>query len=163
MNRETHLVSALWLLVAGLLVCSCVGKRPDDDVAMIKQLLAKFERGVDQKSETVLDSVVQDKKGDLSSRFLDNLARQGEFEGARIASKSFVILGDSAEVRLTLSLEYRTNEEEPQRIEEPLKLYLNKKRGKWKIKSFSTARDEGVRDERERENGNAGLKPAATE
>ena len=142
MNRETHLVSALWLLVAGLLVCSCVGKRPDDDVAMIKRVLATFERGGDQKSETVLDSVVQDKKGDLSSQLLDNLARQGEFEGARIASKSFVILGDSAEVRLTLSLEYRTDQGEPQQVEKPIKLYLNKKRGKWKIKVFGTDSDD---------------------
>jgi hypothetical protein len=149
MNRETHLVSALSYLIVTLLICSCVGKRPDDDVAMIKRVLATFERGVDQKSETVLDSVMQDKKGDLSSQLLDNLARQGEFEGARIASKSFVILGDSAEVRLTMSLEYRTDQEEPRQVEKPIKLYLNKKRGKWKIKSFSTARDEGVRDERE--------------
>jgi hypothetical protein len=150
MNRETHLVSALWLLVAGLLVCSCVGKRPDDDVAMIKQLLAKFERGVNQKSETVLDSVVQDKKHEISSRLLDSLYQQGDLEGGRIASKSFVIVGDSAEVRLRLSLEYRTDQEEPRQVEKPIKLYLNKKRGKWRIKSFSTARDEGVRGDGER-------------
>ena len=149
MNRETYLVSALWLLVAGLLVCCCVGRRPDDDVAMIKRVLATFERGVDQKSETVLDSVVQDKKGDLSSQLLDDLARQGEFEGARIASKSFVIVGDSAEVKLTLSLEYRTDQKEPRQVEKPIKLYLKKKRGKWRIKSFSTARDEGVPNEQE--------------
>jgi hypothetical protein len=150
MNRETHLVSALWLLVAGLLVCSCVGKRPDDNVAMIKQLLAKFERGVNQKSETVLDSVVQDKKHEISSRLLDSLYQQGDLEGGRIASKSFVIVGDSAEVRLRLSLEYRTDQEEPRQVEKPIKLYLNKKRGKWRIKSFSTARDEGVRGDGER-------------
>lgn len=143
-------MSALWLLVAGLLVCSCVGKRPDDNVAMIKQLLAKFERGVNQKSETVLDSVVQDKKHEISSRFLDSLYQQEDLEGGRIASKSFVIVGDSAEVRLRLSLEYRTDQEEPRQVEKPIKLYLNKKRGKWRIKSFSTARDEGVRGDGER-------------
>ncbi|MGB7062686.1 MAG: hypothetical protein WBF13_10115 [Candidatus Zixiibacteriota bacterium] len=163
MNRETHLMSALWLLVAGLLVCSCVGKRPDDDVAMIKRVLATFERGVDQKSEGVIDSVVLDKKQNISSQILDDLDLQREFEGVRIASKSFVIVGDSAEVRLTLSLEYPTDQKKPRQVEKPIKLYLKKKRGKWRIKSFSTARDEGVRDERERENGNAGLKPATTE
>ncbi len=143
-------MSALWLLVAGLLVCSCVGKRPDDDVAMIKQLLAKFERGVNQKSETVIDSVVLDKKQNISSQILDDLDLRREFEGARIASKSFVIVGDSAEVRLTLSLEYRTDQKEPREVEKPIKLYLNKKRGKWRIKSFSTARDEGARGDGER-------------
>jgi len=149
MNRETYLVSALSYLIVTLLICSCVGKRPDDDVAMIKRVLATFERGVDQKSETVLDSVVQDKKHEISSRLLDSLYQQEDLEGARIASKSFVIVGDSAEVRLTLNLEYRTDQKEPQQIQKSLKLYLKKKRGKWRIKSFSTARDEGVPDEQE--------------
>ncbi|MGB2981241.1 MAG: hypothetical protein WBC77_08340 [Candidatus Zixiibacteriota bacterium] len=149
MNRETYLVSALSYLIVTLLICSCVGKRPDDDVGMIKQLLAKFERGVDQRSEAVIDSVVLDKKQNISSQILDDLDLRREFEGARIASKSFVIVGDSAEVRLTLSLEYRTDQKEPRQVEKPIKLYLNKKRGKWRIKSFSTARDEGVPDEQE--------------
>jgi len=97
----------------------------------------------------VIDSVVLDKKQNISSQILDDLDLRREFEGARIASKSFVIVGDSAEVRLTLSLEYRTDQGEPQQIQKPLKLYLNKKRGKWKIKSFSTAKDEGVPNEQE--------------
>ena len=150
MNRETYLVSALSYLIVTLLICSCVGKRPDDDVGMIKQLLAKFERGVDQRSEAVIDSVVLDKKQNISSQILDDLDLRREFEGARIASKSFVIVGDSAEVRLTLSLEYGTHQEEPRQTEKPLRLYLAKKRGIWRIVSFSTAPDEGVPEEQER-------------
>ena len=138
------------MLVAGLLVCSCVGKRPDDDVAIVKQVLAVFERGIDKRNEAVLDSAVLDKKQSISSRLLEELLREGEYEGARIASKSFIIVADSAEVRLTLSLEYRVGQEERQQLEKPLSLYLQKKRGEWRIKSFSTATVEGALDNEER-------------
>lgn len=150
MDKARYLVSALCLLVATSLVCNCTGNITDDEVAIIKQLLATFERGVDQKSQTVLDSVVQNGKSNLSSGLLDSLFLDGGYEGARIASKSFVIVGDSAEVRLTLSLGYRADQEEPQQIEKPLRLYLGKKRGKWRIVSFSAAPDEGVPEEQER-------------
>jgi hypothetical protein len=150
MRKTTCLVSGLFLLVVTLLVYSCGGSITDDEVATIKQLLATFERGVDQKSEVVLHSAVLDKKQNIPSRLLGELLRNGEYEGARIASKSFVIVGDSAEVRLTLSLEYGTDQEEPQRIERPLRLYLAKKRGQWKIESFSAAVDEGIPEEQQR-------------
>jgi hypothetical protein len=150
MDRVTHLVSALCLLLVTSLVCSCSGNITDDEVAIVKQLLATVERGVDQKSEIVLDSVVQDGKSNLSSKLLEGLFVDGEYEGARIASKSFAIIGDSAEVRLTLSLQYRTGQEEPQQVEKPVRLYLSKKRGQWRIKSFSAAPDEGVADEGEK-------------
>ncbi|UCB53231.1 MAG: hypothetical protein JSV10_03895 [Candidatus Zixiibacteriota bacterium] len=150
MDKKTHLVSALCLLVVTLLVCSCGGNITDDEVAIVKQLLATFERGVDQKSQSVLDSVIRDRKSNLSLELLESLLTDGEYEAARIASKSFAIIGDSAEVRLTLSLDYGTDQEEPRQIERPIRLYLNKKRGKWRIESFGTATDEVVRDEQER-------------
>ena len=106
-----------------LLAYSCGGSITDDEVAIIKQLLATFERGVDQKSETVLDSVVQSGKSNLSLELLDSLFPDGEYEGARIASKSFVIVGDSVEVRLTLSLEYGTHQEEPRQTEALVRLF----------------------------------------
>jgi hypothetical protein len=74
----------------------------------------------------------------------------GEAVGARIASKSFAIIGDSAEVRLVLNLEYRADQEESQQLEKPLRLYLNKKRGKWRIKGFNTTMDEGAGGEGEK-------------
>lgn len=141
MDRKTFLVSIIGYLILSFLISGCVGKRPDDEVAMIKQVLATFERGVSQKSQTVLDSVMQDKKRNLSALLLESLYQEGEYEGARIASKSFVVVGDSAEVRLTLSLEYGIDQEEFQRIEKALRLYLNKKRGKWRIKGLSTDSD----------------------
>lgn len=126
------------------MICGCVGKKPDDDVALIKQLLAKFERGVNQRSKTVLDSITQDKKQNIASRLLDSLSLGKELEGAWITKKSFVIVKDSAEVRLRLGLssEYATEEEKPKQIEKQLKLFLNKKRGKWRIQNFSMVSDE---------------------
>jgi len=119
-----------------VLICGCVGKRPDDDVALIKQVLVKFERGMNQGSETVLDSITLSNKQDISSRLLDSLSLGKKLEGARITSKMFVIVRDSAEVRLKLSLAYSTGEKESLQVEKPLKLFLYKKRGKWKIQSF---------------------------
>ena len=129
-----------------LMICSCVGKKPDDDVALIKQLLAKFERGVNQRSKTVLDSITQDKKQNIASQLLDSLSFGKELKGARITKKSFVIVKDSADVRLRLRLglssEYATDEERLEQVEKPLKLFLNKKRGRWRIKNFSMGADE---------------------
>ena len=150
MKRQRYFFKVVWTSFVALMICSCVGKKPDDDVALIKQLLAKFERGVNQRSETVLDSIIQDKKQNMSLRLLDSLYLREELGSARIASKMFVIIRDSAEVRLRLRLglrlglssEYATDEEKPKQIEKQLKLFLNKKRGKWRIKSFSMEADE---------------------
>ena len=127
----------------------CGGSITDDEVAVVKQLLATFERGVDQKSEAVLDSAVLDKKANISTQLLSELLREGEYQAARIASKSFVIVADSAEVRLVLSLHYGSDQEEPTQLEKPLRLYLGKKRGQWRIKSFIAAPDENVPEEQD--------------
>lgn len=144
MNTQRYFFKVVGCFFVVLLICGCVGKRPDDDVALIKQLLAKFERGINQRSETVLDSIMQDKKKNIASQLLDSLFLGEKLESARIASKSFVIVEDRAEVRLRLGLseEYATDAEEPEQIEKPLTLFLNKKRGRWKIKDFSMVSDE---------------------
>jgi hypothetical protein len=147
MDRIRYLVSAFCLLGLILMVCSCGGSITDDEVAAVKQLLATFERGVDQKSEAVLDSGVLDKKANISAQLLSELLREGEYQAARIASKSFVMVADSAEVRLILSLQYGSDQEEPTQLEKPIRLYLGKKSGQWRIKSFIAAPDEGVPEE----------------
>ena len=147
MDKIRYLVSAFSLLVLILMVCSCGGSITDDEVAAVKQLLATFERGVDQKSEAVLDSGVLDKKANISTQLLSELLREGEYQAARIASKSFVMVADSAEVRLILSLQYGSDQEEPKQLEKPIRLYLGKKSGQWRIKSFIAAADEGVPEE----------------
>lgn len=142
MNNLRYVLAAACALLSLLSVWGCVGKRPDDDVALIKQMLAKFERGVDQDSETVLDSIVLDKKLNLSSRLLDSLSLGKELTGGRIDEKRFVILGDSAEVKLRLSLEYSAGGGEVEQMEKPLRLFLRKKRGKWKIQNFAGPSDQ---------------------
>ncbi len=123
-----------------------MGKKPDDDVALIKQLLAILERGISRRNETVIDSILQDKKKSLASQFLDSLSIEGKFESARITSKMFVVVQDSAEVRLKLGLRLSTElvnkEQETKEIEKPVKLFLHKKRGKWKINRFSMEGDD---------------------
>jgi hypothetical protein len=136
MNKERHFLKIAGCIIVILVICGCAGKKPEDDVALIKQLLAKLERGVSQKNETVLDSVMQDEKGNLSTRLLDSLYQQENLEGARITSKSFVIVGDSAEVSLTLSFKFATDKEEVEQVEKPLQLFLNKKKGKWRMQDF---------------------------
>ena len=147
MDKIRYLVSAFCLLGLILMICSCGGSITDDEVAAVKQLLATFERGVDQKSEAVLDSGVLDKKANISTQLLSELLREGEYQAARIASKSFVMVADSAEVRLILSLQYGSDQEEPTQLEKPIRLYLGKKSGQWRIKGFIAAPDEGVPEE----------------
>lgn len=140
-KRKCFLRAGGWVL-AVLLISACVGKRPDDDVALIKQLLAKFERGVNGGNVTVLDSIVLDKKSDISSQLLDSLSFGRKLEGGRIAKKSFVIVGDSAEVRLRLGLEYPTVQGEAEETEKPLRLFLHKRKGRWRIRDFATASEQ---------------------
>lgn len=142
MNKTICFLRAAGWVFAVLLLSACVGKRPDDDVALIKQLLAKFERGVNGSNVTVLDSIVLDKKSEISSQLLDSFSLGRKLEGGRIAKKSFVIVGDSAEVKLRLSLEYATVRGEAEQIEKPLRLFLHKRKGKWRIRDFATASEQ---------------------
>ncbi|MFH1336186.1 MAG: hypothetical protein ABII96_06685 [Candidatus Zixiibacteriota bacterium] len=141
MNREKYYYSFGLPVLLVFLISGCVGKKPDDDVELIKKVLTGFERGIDQKNTAVLDSLLLDKKKNLSSRLLDSLSQQGEYDSASILSKSFIIYQDSAEVRLKLGLRLKLRiiieGEETGEIDKQVKLLLNKKRGKWKIRDFN--------------------------
>jgi hypothetical protein len=141
MNREIYHYRFGLLVLLILLICGCMGKKPDDDVKLIKQVLTSFERGIDQKNTAVLDSLLLDKKNNLSSRLLDSLSQQGEYDSSSILSKSFIIYQDSAEVRLKLGLRLKSaiiiQGEETEEIDKQIKLLMNKKRGKWKIRDFN--------------------------
>lgn len=138
-RKAIHSLHCARVLFLVLLVLRCVGKKPDDDVALIKQVLGEFERGVNQRSTTVLDSVTLDERRAISLGLLDSLSAGNELRGAKIAKKSFTIVGDSAEVRLVLSLKYATDAGQAEQVEKPLRLFLKKKGGKWRMGSFSTA------------------------
>jgi hypothetical protein len=109
---------------------------------LIKGLLGIFERGIARTSQVVLDSIVLDKKQNLSSQLLDSLSMQKQLAGGRIAEKNFAIVKDSAEVKLKLSLKYSTGAEETETIERAVTLFMQKKKGKWRISRFVMAPDE---------------------
>jgi hypothetical protein len=135
--EPTYLLRVILTPALILLVCGCVGKPPENDVALIKEALGTFERGIGQSSQVVLDSVMLDRKLGLSARLLDSLSVQKKLLGGGIASKSFVIVGDSAQVELRLNLELAGGAEAPETAEKPLTLFLHKKKGKWRISRFS--------------------------
>jgi hypothetical protein len=135
--QPRYLLRIILLLAFIQLMWGCVGKPPEDDVALIKQVLGTFERGIGQSSRAVLDSVMLDKKLGLSAQLLDSLSMQKKLVGGAIAKKSFVIVGDSAQVDLRLNLELASGAEAPETAEKPLTLFLHKKKGKWRISRFS--------------------------
>jgi hypothetical protein len=135
--KPRHLLGTILPLTLIHLVCGCVGKPPDNDVALIKQVLGTFERGIDQSSQAVLDSVMLDQKLGLSGQLLDSLSTRKKLLGGGIAKKSFVIVGDSAQVELRLNLKLGSKTGTPETTEKPLTLFLHKKKGKWRISRFS--------------------------
>lgn len=140
-NKRTYLWQWACSLLLILLVCGCVGKKPDDDVAMIKSTLGGFERGINQTSPTVLDSIVADRTLGISSQLLDSLSLDRKPASGRIAEKSFVIVKDSAEVRLRLTLEYSSDAGERETAEKSIVLFLHKEKGQWRINRFSMLPD----------------------
>jgi hypothetical protein len=141
MKRGRYYFSFGLLVLLTFMICGCGGKKPVDDVELIKQVLAEFERGINQKNAAVLDSLVLDKKKNLSSRLLDSLSQEGEYDSSSIISKGFMIYLDSAEVRLKVELRLKSavilQGEENREIDKQIKLLMNKKRGKWKIRDFN--------------------------
>jgi hypothetical protein len=135
----------LWFLIIILLSLSifyCVGKPPENDVALIKELLVKFERGLKEKNVTVLDSVINKKQKDLGTKLLTDFSTWGEIENIYIANKRFTIVKDSAQVELTLKMEASKSGEELKELEKSVNLFLNKKRGKWRIETYKIMTNE---------------------
>jgi hypothetical protein len=113
-----------------------VGKPPENDVALIKELLVKFERGLKEKNVTVLDSVINKKQKDLASKLITDLSTWGEIKNVYIANRRFTIIKDSAKVELKLKMEALKSGEELKKFEKSVNLFLNKKRGKWRIEKY---------------------------
>ena len=129
----------LWSLIIILLsfsIFDCVGKPPENDVALIKELLVKFERGLKEKNVIVLDSVINKKQKDLGSKLIMDLSAWGGIKDVYIANKRFTIVKDSAQVELILKMQAQKSGEELQELEKSVNLYLNKKRGKWRIETY---------------------------
>jgi GTPase involved in cell partitioning and DNA repair len=134
--KELKYLGFLIIVLLLLSVFDCVGKPPENDVALIKELLVKFEKGLKEKNVTVLDSVMDKKQKDLSSKLITDFSAWGEIKNAYIANKSFTIVEDSAKVELKLNMEVLKSGEGLKKFGKSVNLFLDKKRGKWRIKTY---------------------------
>lgn len=133
----------LIIFVSSLLFVGCVGKPPENDVALIKELLVKFEKGLKEKNVKVLGSVTNKREKDLAYKLITDFSVWGEIKNIYIASKRFTIVGDSAKVELKLKMQAPEGVKESEQLEKPVNLFLNKKRGKWRIKSYEIMTNDG--------------------
>ena len=142
MIKELKYLRSLIIVLLSLSVFDCVGKPPENDVALIKELLGKFEKGLKERNVTVLDSVINKKQKDLSSRLITDFSAWGEIKNVYITNRRFTILKDSAKVELELKLEVLKSGERLEEFEKSVNLFLNKKRGKWKIAKYKIMTDD---------------------
>jgi hypothetical protein len=141
--KESKYLIVLIVVLLSLLILDCVGKPPENDVALIKELLVKVERGLQEKNVTMLDSVISKKQKDLASKLIMDVSAWGEIKNVYIANKRFTITKDSAQVELKLKIEALKSGEEPEKFEKSLNLFLDKKRGKWKIEKYEIMTNDG--------------------
>jgi hypothetical protein len=134
--KESKYLIVLIAVLLSLLILGCVGKPPENDVASIKELLGKFEKGLKEKNIAVLDSVISKKQKDLASKLITDLSFWGEIKNVYIANKRFTIIKNSAKVELKLKMEALKSGEELEEFEKSVNLFLDKKRGKWKIEKY---------------------------
>ena len=143
MIKELKYLMVLIILLFSLLIVDCVGKPPDDDVALIKELLGEFQKGLKEKDVKVLGSVINKKQKDLAAKLIMDFSAWGEIENIYIASKRFTIVGDSAKVELKLKIQAPEREKESEEFEKSVNLFLNKKRGKWRIEAYKIIMNDG--------------------
>lgn len=142
MTKELKYLELLIIALLSLLIVDCVGKPPENDVALLKELLGKFERGLKEGNVTVLDSVINKKQKDLGFKLIRDLSARGEIENIYISNKSFTIVKDSAKVELRLKMKVLKSGEKTEEFEKSVNLFLNKKRGKWRIKTYKIMTDD---------------------
>ncbi|MCJ7577044.1 MAG: hypothetical protein MUO91_01185 [candidate division Zixibacteria bacterium] len=142
MTKELKYFLVLIVVLLSFLILHCVGKPPENDVALIKELLGKFERGLQEKNMTVLDSVISKKQKNLGSKLITDLSAWGEIKNVYIANRRFTIIKDSAKVELKLKMEALKSGEELEKFEKSVNLLLNKKRGKWRIEKYEIMTDD---------------------
>lgn len=121
---------------------SCVGKPPEDDVALIKQLLVEFEKGLKEKNMKILGSVINKKEKGLASRLITDFSAWGYIKNIYIASKRFTIVGDSAKVELKFKMRAPEGGKESEEFEKPVNFFLNKKKGRWRIETYKIMADD---------------------
>jgi hypothetical protein len=142
LRKESKYLELLIVIFLSLLIIDCVGKPPENDVALLKELLGKFERGLKEGNVTVLDSVINKKQKDLGFKLIRDLSARGEIENIYISNKSFTIVKDSAKVELRLKMKVLKSGEKTEEFEKSVNLFLDKKRGKWRIETYEIMTDD---------------------
>jgi len=132
----------LIIVLSSLFIVGCVGKPPEDDVALIKELLGEFQKGLKEKDVKVLSSVIDKKQKDLGSKLITDFSVWGDIKNIYIANRRFTIVGDSAKVELKLKMQAPEGGKESEEFEKPVNLFLNKKKGKWRIKAYKIMTNE---------------------
>ena len=143
MIKELKYLIVLIILLFSLLIVDCVGKPPDDDVALIKEFLGEFEKGLKETDMKVLSSVVDKKEKKLASKLITDFSAWGGIKNLYITSKRFTIVGDSAKVELKFKMQVPEGGKESEKFEKAVNLFLNKKRGKWRIKTYEIMTNDG--------------------
>ncbi len=119
-----------------LFCLSCVPKPPENDVALIKELLVKFEKGLRENDVKALRSVINKKQTNLASKLITDLSAGGEIKTIYIASKRFTIVKDSAKVELEFKMKGTEGGNQSEEFQKPTNLFLNKQKGKWRIETY---------------------------
>jgi hypothetical protein len=135
-KESRYLWNVLIIILSSLFIVGCVGKPPENDVALIKELLAKFEKGLKEKDMEILGSLINKRQKDLASKLITDFSAWGEPNNIYIASKRFTIVGDSAKVELKLKMQPPEGGKKSEEFEKPVNLFLNKKKGKWRIEKY---------------------------
>lgn len=140
-KESAYLTQILVVALLSVFIFGCV-KPPEDDVALIKELLVKFERGLKEEDLQALGSVMDKRNEEIASQLISDFSGWGDLKNIYIASKKFTIVKDSAKVELTLSMHTPEGGDESEEPEKPVNLFLNKKKGKWRIKAYKIATDD---------------------
>ena len=140
-KKSRHAVLKIFVFLS-LLTIGCVPKPPQDDVALIKKLLVKFENGLREKDMGVLGSLTSKGQENLSSKLITDLSAWGEISNIYIASKRFTIVGDSAKVELEFRMKSPEGETASEESEKPVNLFLTKKKAEWRIETYKIMTDE---------------------
>ena len=122
--RKFILCFALIILISFTLNCF----KKENEVPKIRGIMGVFDRGISQSNKVVLDSVCI--KG-LSQKILDNIYEQRKISQPQITERRFAIYKNEAEVSFLLK-----DKKDDTITELPVKLFLKKKWGKWKVENF---------------------------
>ncbi len=134
MNKMIKCLSLLVLILILTLGCGIKREKPDD-VKLIKNLVDRFQRAVNQKQRPALDSLYI--RGELSRdyripKLLQDFSDLGDLRNIQFTAKRFEIFGDSAAVLCTLLAE---NAQAPGEggVKKPFEINLLKQKKEWRI------------------------------